>query len=156
MRDRENTLRLVRHHLADIGRTGTLELRTERGRTPSYCVRFRYLCPATGTVRQHRLAIGDDPELHDVVRSAIMDRVRQRWRTKAEKAEAAQRRKKAQAAEAAFMADYPVSRRQRRFVRRAYRVSLATGQHFAVALCLISASPTRPKRPGRPLKSRLW
>lgn len=156
MRDREHILGVVRNHLADIRRTGTLELRSERGRRPAYCVRFRYRCPATGATRQHRLSIGDDPMLHDLVRSAITERLRGRLRAKAAKAEAAERRKQARAEEAKFMTFFPGSRSYRRQVRRAYRRSLASGQDFIIEMYDLLVSLPRRKRPGRPIKSRLW
>lgn len=156
MRDREHVLGVVRHHLADIGRTGTLELRSERGRRPAYCVRFRYHCPITGTTRQRRLVIGDDRELHDIVRTAIMARVRHRMQSKTAKAEAAERRKRAREAESEFMVNFPGSRSYRRQVRQAYRRSLVSGEHFIVEFAWLLARLPRPRRPGRPLKSRLW
>ena len=156
MRDREHILGVVRDHLADISRTGTLELRSERGRRPAYCVRFRYRCPATGATRQHRLSIGDDPMLHDLVRSAITERLRGRLRAKAAKAEAAERRKQARAEEAKFMTFFPGSRSYRRQVRRAYRRSLASGQGFIIEMYKLLVSLPRRKRPGRPQRSRLW
>lgn len=156
MRERIHALGVVRDHLADIGRTGTLELRSERGRRPAYCVRFRYRCPATGATRQHRLSIGDDPMLHDLVRSAITERLRGRLRAKAAKAEAAERRKQARAEEAKFMTFFPGSRSYRRQVRRAYRRSLASGQDFIIEMYKLLVSLPRRKRPGRPQRSRLW
>ena len=156
MHDRKHVLGVVRHHLADIGRTGTLELRSERGRRPAYCVRFRYHSPITGTTRQRRLVIGDDRELHDLVRSAITERVRGRLQAKAAKAEAAVRRKKAREAENEFMVNFPGSRNYRRQVRQAYRRSLVSGEHFIVEFAWLLARLPRPRRPGRPLKSRLW
>lgn len=156
MRDRNATLGLVRDHLADIRRTGTLELRSERGRRPAYCVRFRYRRPDTGGMRQRRLVIGDDPVLHDLVRSAITARVRGRLQAKAAKAEAVKRRKQAREAEREFMTSFPGSRSYRRQVRRAYRRSLVSGEHFIVEMYHLLASLPRRKRPGRPLSSRLW
>ena len=156
MRDRAHALSVVQHYLDDIGRTGTLELRSERGRRPAYCVRFRYRRPDTGGMRQRRLVIGDDPVLHDLIRGAITERVRGRLRAKAAKAEAAVRRKKAREAESEFMTFFPGSRSYRRQVRRAYRRSLVSGQHFIVEFAWLLARLPRPKRPGRPLKSRLW
>ena len=156
MRDREQTLSVVRLHLADIARSGTLELRSERGRTSSYCVRFRVRCPETGATHQRRLDIGDDPELHDVVRSAIFTRVRQRQLIKMAKAEAARQRAKARADEATFMADQTGSRRHCRTVRRAYRDSLATGEDITISMARLLVQRPRRKRPGRPIKSRLW
>ena len=156
MRDREHVLGVVRHHLADIGRTGTLELRSERGRRPAYCVRFRYHSPITGTTRQRRLVSGDDRELHDIVRTAIMARVRHRMQSKTAKAEAAERRKRAREAESEFMVNFPGSRSYRRQVRQAYRRSLVSGEHFIVEFAWLLARLPRPRRPGRPLKSRLW
>ena len=156
MRDRNATLCTIRHQLADIGRTGTLELRCERGRTPSYSVRFRYRCLITGATRQRRLAIGDDPVLHDLVRSVITERVRGRLQAKAAKAEAAKRRKQAREAESEFMVNFPGSRSYRRQVRQAYRRSLVSGEHFIVEMYNLLASLPRRKRPGRPIKSRLW
>mgnify|MGYP003619631873 FL=1 len=110
MRDHEHALGVVRHHLDDIARTGTLEIRTERGRVPAYCVRFRYHCPITGTTRQRRLTIGDYSELHDLVRTAISERVRGRLQAKAAEDEEAKRRKNAREAEREFMTWYPGSR----------------------------------------------
>ena len=156
MRDREHTLGVVRDHLADISRTGTLELRSERGRRPAYCVRFRYPSPDTGAMRQRRLAIGDDRELHDIVRTAISERVRGHLQAKAAKAEAAKRRKQAREAESEFMVNFPGSRSYRRQVRQAYRRSLVSGEHFIVEFAWLLARLTRPRRPGRPIKSRLW
>ena len=156
MRERIHALGVVRDHLADIGRTGTLELRSERGRRPAYCVRFRYRCPATGATRQHRLSIGDDPMLHDLVRSAITERVRGRLQAKAAQAETAKRRKQAREAENEFMVNFPGSRSYRRQVRQAYRRSLVSGEHFIVEFAWLLARLPRPRRPGRPLKSRLW
>ena len=51
MRDREHILGVVRDHLADISRTGTLELRSERGRRPAYWVAMLppMLCPTRST-----------------------------------------------------------------------------------------------------------
>lgn len=156
MRDRNATLGLVRDHLADIGRTGTLELRSERGRRPAYCVRFRYHCPITGATHQRRLSIGDDCILHDIVRTAISERVRGRLQAKAAKAETAKRRKRGREAERKFMTSFPGSRSYRRQVRRAYRRSLVSGEHFIVEFAWLLASLPRPRRPGRPLASRLW
>ena len=156
MRDRNATLGLVRDHLTDIGRTGTLELRCERGRRPAYCVRFRVRHPETGVVSQRRLSIGDDPMLHDLVRSAITERIRGRLQAKAAKAEAAKRRKQAREAERKFMVFHPGSRTYQRQVRRAYGRSLVSGQHFIVEFAGLLASLPRPRRPGRPLASRLW
>ena len=156
MRDREHTRGVVRDHLADISRTGTLELRSERGRRPAYCVRFRYPSPDTGAMRQRRLAIGDDPVLHDLVRTAISERVRGHLQAKAAKAEAAERRKQARAEEAKFMTFFPGSRSYRRQVRQAYRRSIESGTQFILELYRILMSLPRPRRPGRPLKSRLW
>ena len=156
MRDREHVLGVVRHHLADIGRTGTLELRSERWRRPAYCVRFRYHSPITGTTRQRRLVIGDDRELHDIVRTAISERVRRHLQAKSAKAEAADRRKQAREAESEFMKFFPGSRSYRRQVRQAYRRSLVSGEHFIVEMYNLLASLPRRKRPGRPIKSRLW
>ncbi len=156
MRDREHILGVVRDHLADIRRTGTLELRSERGRRPAYCVRFRYPSPDTGAMRQSRLTIGDDPVLHDLVRTAIMARVRHRMQSKTAKAEAAKRRKQAREAESEFMVNFPGSRSYRRQVRQAYRRSLVSGEHFIVEFAWLLARLPRPRRPGRPIKSRLW
>ena len=156
MRDHEQALSVVRLHLPDIGRTGTLELRTERGRTSSYCVRFYVKCPETGVVRQRRLDIGDDQTLHDLVRPVIVARVRQRMQSKAAKAEAAKQRAKARADETAFLAEHPGSRRYRQTIRRAYRDSVATGEDFLIAMLSILADRPPRKRSGRPLKSRLW
>lgn len=156
MRDREHALSVVRHYIDDIARTGTLELRCERGRRPAYCIRFRVRHPETGVVSQRRLSIGDDTELHDLVRTTIMARVRHRMQAKTAKAAAAERRKRALADEAEFMAGHPGSRRHRQHVRRAYRASLASGQHFMVEMSHLLASLPRPKRPGRPLARRLW
>ena len=156
MRERIHALGVVRDHLADIGRTGTLELRSERGRRPAYCVRFRYPSPDTGAMRQRRLAIGDDPVLHDLVRTAIMARVRHRMQSKTAKVEAADRRKQAREAESEFMVNFPGSRSYRRQVRQAYRRSLVSGEHFIVEFAWLLARLPRPRRPGRPIKSRLW
>jgi len=156
MRDREQTLQIVRRHIADIGRTGTLELRSERGRSPAYCVRFRVKSSETGATRQYRLTIGDDAELHDIVRTAIVDRVRQQMRAKAAKVEAAKLRKNAGAAEREFVTWYPGSRSYRRQVRQAYRRSLVSGQDFIFELFRLLVALPRRKRPGRPLKNRLW
>ena len=156
MRDHEHTLSVVRHHLADIGRTGTLELRSERGRRPAYCIRFRVRHPETGVVRQRRLGIGDDPVLHDLVRTTIMARVRHRMQSKTAKAEAAERRKQEREAESEFMVNFPGSRSYRRQVRQAYRRSLVSGEHFIVEFAWLLARLPRPRRPGRPLASRLW
>ena len=156
MRDRNATLGLVRDHLTDIGRTGTLELRCERGRRPAYCVRFRYHCPITGATHQRRLSIGDDTELHDLVRTTIMARVRHRMQAKTAKAAAAKRRKQAREAESEFMVNFPGSRSYRRQVRQAYRRSLVSGEHFIVEFAWLLARLPRPRRPGRPIKSRLW
>lgn len=156
MRDREHVLGVVRHHLDDIGRTGSLELRSERGRRPAYCIRFRYHCPITGTTRQRRLTIGDDSELHDLVRTAISERVRWRLQAKAAEDEAAKRRKNAREAEREFMTWYPGSRSYRRQVRRAYKRSLTSGQDFIIEMYDLLVSLPRPRRPGRPLASRLW
>lgn len=156
MRERIHALSVVRDHLADIGKTGTLELRTEAGRTPGYCLRFRYRGPITGTVQQRRLAIGDDHELHDLVRTAISERVRGRLQAKAAKAEAVKRRKRAREAEREFMSWYPGSRRYRRHIRDAYRKSIASGKDFMIEIYHLLASLPRRKRPGRPLASRLW
>lgn len=156
MFNRENALRILRLHADDIARTGTLELRSDRGSDPVYCARFRCCDPVTDTVRQRRLTIGDDPELHDIVRNVIRTRVLKKRQAKTAKAEAAKRHQRARAAEAAFMAEHPGSRRFRQRVRRAYRESQATGDDFLTVLLLMrSDRPTR-KRPGRPLKSRLW
>ncbi len=65
----------VRRHIADIATTGTMELRTERGRTPSYCVRFRVNAPDGGPRRQRRITLGDDEEALRLVRTAISERV---------------------------------------------------------------------------------
>ena len=156
MRDREHILGVVRDHLADISRTGTLELRSERGRRPTYCVRFRVRHPETGVVSQRRLSIGDDTELHDLVRTTIMARVRHRMQSKTAKAEAAKRRKQAREAESEFMVNFPGSRSYRRQVRQAYRRSLVSGEHFIVEFAWLLARLPRPRRPGRPIKSRLW
>ena len=156
MRDREHVLGVVRHHLDDIRRTGTLELRKEPGRTPGYCLRFRYRCPTMGTVRQRRLAMGDDTEIHEIVRSAILERICGRLRAKAAKAESAKRRKQARADEAEFMQFFPGSRSYRRQVRQAYRRSLVSGQDFIIEMYQLLVSLPRRKRPGRPLTSRLW
>lgn len=157
MRDREHALSVVRLHSDDIAKNGNLELRYERGRTPSYCLRFYVKCPETGAVRQRRLSIGDDTELHDIVRPAIVARVRQRMLTKAARSEAAKQREKARTAEAEFMAEHPGSRRYRQTIRRAYRDSVATGEDFLVAMLSILADRPPRKRPGRPVKnSRLW
>lgn len=156
MRDREHALGVVRHHLDDIRRTGTLELRKESGRTPGYCLRFRCRCPTMGTVRQRRLAMGDDPEINEIVRDAIVERISTRLRAKAAKAEAAKRRKQARADEAEFMTFYPGSRSYRRQVRQAYRRSLVSGKEFLLEFYWLLASQPRRKRPGRPPKSRLW
>lgn len=156
MRDREHILGVVRDHLAYIRRTGTLELRSERGRRPAYCVRFRYHSPITGTTRQRRLVIGDDRKLHDLVRSAITERVLGRLQAKAAQAETAKRRKQAREAENEFMVNFPGSRSYRRQVRQAYRRSLVSGEHFIVEFAWLLARLPRPRRPGRPLKSRLW
>lgn len=156
MRDRHSTLSTIRAFIADIEQTGSLELRNERGRKPAYCIRFRYRCPSTGTVRQRRLIIGDDPELHDVVRTAIRSRILRRLQDKAAKTAAAKRRKRERADEAEFMAGHPGSRRRRQHVRQAYRRSIVSGQHFVVELYRLLASLPRRKRPGRPFKSRLW
>ena len=156
MRDREHALSVVRHHLDDIGRSGMLELRSERGRRPAYCVRFRVRHPETGVVSQRRLSIGDDPVLNGLVRTAISERVRGHLQAKAAKPAAAERRKRALADEAEFMAGHPGSRRHRQHVRRAYRASLASGQHFMVEMSRLLASLPRSKRPGRKFKSRLW
>ena len=156
MRDREHILGVVRDHIADISRTGTLELRSERGRRPAYCVRFRYHSPITGTTRQRRLVIGDYRKLHDLVRSAITERIRGRLRARAAKAEASKRRKQAREAESEFMVNFPGSRSYRRQVRQAYRRSLVSGEHFIVEFAWLLARLPRPRRPGRPLKSRLW
>ena len=156
MRDREHTLGVVRDHLADISRTGTLELRSERGRRPTYCVRFRVRHPETGVVSQRRLSIGDDPVLNGLVRTAISERVRGHLQAKAAKAAAAERRKQAREAENEFMVNFPGSRSYRRQVRQAYRRSLVSGQHFIVEMYDLLVSMPRRKRPGRPLKSRLW
>ena len=156
MLDREHALGVVRHHLADISRTGTLELRCERGRRPAYCVRFRYRSPATAATRQRRLSIGDDAECHNIVREAISGRVRERLRAKAVQAEAAKRRKQAQEAESEFMTFFPGSRSYRRQVRRAYKNSLRSGQDFMIEMYNLLVSLPRRKRPGRPLSSRLW
>ena len=156
MRDREHTLSVVRIHLPDIARNGTLELRYERGRKPSYSVRFRAQCPDTGVTRQHRVNIGDDPELHDVVRTVIVARVRQHMQAKAAKTEAARQRAKARADELAFIAGLPGSRRKQRTIRRAYRDSLASGEDITIEMMRIISTRPRRKRPGRPLASRLW
>ena len=156
MRDREHTLGVVRDHLADISRTGTLELRSERGRRPAYCVRFRYPSPDTGAMRQRRLAIGDDPVLHNLVRTAIMARVRHRMQSKTAKVEAAERRNQVRESERKFMTSFPGSRSYRRQVRQAYRRSLVSGEHFIVEFAWLLARLPRPRRPGRPIKSRLW
>lgn len=156
MRDREQALSVVRLHLADIGRTGTLELRTERGRKSSYCVRFRTRHPDTGATRQRRLDIGDDRELHDLVRTSIMARVRQRQQIKTARSQAAKLRRKARADELAFIAGLPGSRRYRRTVRRAYRDSFATGEDITITMMRLIAQRPPRKHAGRPLKSRLW
>lgn len=156
MRNREKALQVVHAHYSDIERTGTLELRTERGRVPSFCVRFRVICPETGTTKQRRLTIGDDPELHNLVRTAILTRVRNQIRANAAKAEAAKQRKQARSEEVAFMADYSASRRQTRIIRRAYRNSVSSGKPFPIALYIEFASLPLRKRPGRPLANRLW
>ena len=156
MRDREHALRIVRIHSDDIARTGTLELRTERGRMPAYSLRFRYRCPVTGATRQRRLVIGDDRELHDIVRAAISERVHGQLQAKSAKAEAAKRRKQARAEEVKFMTFFPGSRSFRRQVRQAYRRSLASGQDFIIEMYDLLVSLPRRKRSGRPQKSRLW
>ena len=156
MRDRDKALRTIRLHLPDIAKNGTLGLRWERGRKPSYCLRFYVRCPETGALRQRRIDIADDPELHDLVRTTIVMRVRKRKLAKAAKTEAAKQRKNAKTAEAAFMADHPGSRRYRRDIRRAYRESLATGQDFFIAMLNVLANRPPRKRPGRPFNSRLW
>ena len=156
MRDREHALGVVRHHLDDIRRTGTVELRKEPGRTPGYCLRFRYRHPITSPVRQRRLALGDDPEINEIVRDAIVERISARLRTKAAKTEAAKRRKNAREAEREFMTWYPGSRSYRRQVRQAYRRSLVSGQDFIIEMYDLLISLPRRKRPGRPLASRLW
>ena len=156
MSDRAHVLGVVRHHLADIGKTGTIKLRIEPGRTPGYCLRFRYRHPITGTVRQRRLALGDDPEIHEIVRNAILERINARLRAKAAKTEAAKQRKQARADEAEFMTFYPGSRSYRRHVRDAYRKSIASGKDFMIEMYNLLASLPRRKRPGRPLTSRLW
>lgn len=157
MRNRKQTLETTQFHLPDISRNGTLELRSEPGRKPSFCVRFRIYCPETGANRQRRLNIGDDPELHDLVRTAIMTRVRNQIRAKAAKNEAAKQRKQAQAAEDAFMDTIlTTSRRKRQMWRRAFRNSHLSGEPLAISLYKECARAPAPKRPGRPLKSRLW
>lgn len=156
MLDREHALGVVRHHLADISRTGTLELRCERGRRPAYCVRFRYHCPITGATHQRRLSIGADTELHDLVRTPIFERVRGHLQAKAAKAEAAERRNQVRESERKFMNSFPGSRSYRRQVRLAYKRSLASGQDFIIEMYDLLASLPRPRRPGRPLASRLW
>lgn len=153
MRDRAHALQTVQRFQAEIGRNGTLELRAEHGRTPSYCVRFRVRCPATGAVHQHRVDIGCDPELHDCVRTAIMAREIRRRQKLAARAEAARRRRQELAAEAEIAAQYRTSRRNRRLVRRAYRESQTSGRPFVS--CLYGILNSRPKA-GRPLKNRLW
>jgi hypothetical protein len=156
VRDREHVISLVRQHLDDIARNGTLEFRIERGRSPGYTIRFRYHDPVTGAVRQRRLTINDDPELHDLVRPVIWDRMVRRMQARKAKAKSAGERQKARAAEAKFIADYLGSRRERRLARRAYRESIATGKPFLIAMVhILSARPPR-KRAGRKLKSRLW
>ena len=158
MLNREHALRVVRLHSDDIASTGTLELRWERERKPTYGVRYRTKCPVTGTIRQHRLTIGDDPELHDLVRSAITARVRQSIEAKAAKALEIERRNRARTLEKELMVPIAGSRRYRQGVRKVFRkfCNATLDTAYKAFIEAMDDRKLRRRNSGRPRKARLW
>ena len=144
----------VKRHLADISATGTLELRTERGREPCFCVRFRVANPDGGPRRQRRIAIGDDAESHRLVRGAITDRTIKRLSAKSKRGEEAAARKRERDNRYGGLGRLINSRRKGKIYERAKK--LAARHKFPIVLMLITLQIGRKSRGGRPLKSRLW
>mgnify|MGYP003604760791 CR=1 FL=1 len=158
MLDRVKAAQAIEANIPAICRNGSLTLRKEQGRQPSFCIRFRTTSPDTGALKQRSINLGQDEELIAGIREAISIRTRMREEKRLAKAKRAECRQRYRPLEAALRGKIKGSRRYRESIKKALWTYCANepNPNLDVFLAGLDDLGLRRRRRGRPYARRLW